>query len=155
MVACLWWISAWQGHDGGVFFFLQSPSSSQSSLFLVRGLHQSWVGFMVWFGHGGGLGLAWIGASMVGLMVDQCGSVDGGFDKGLNQSFDGSNSDFFKWIWPWVDVFFFFLFSFWCLTDYELLVAEVSSVCSAAVVDLYCKWRWLWDILFYRVEILF
>ena len=35
--------------------------------------------------------------------------------------------------------FFFFSFSFWCLTDYELLVVEVSSVCSAAVVDLYCK----------------
>ena len=37
VVACLWWILAWQGHGGGAFFFLQSPFSFQSSLFLVQG----------------------------------------------------------------------------------------------------------------------
>ena len=36
---------------------------------------------------------------MVGLMVDQCGPVDGGFDKGLNRSSDGSDNDFFfEWV---------------------------------------------------------
>ena len=32
----------------------------------------------------------------------------------------------------------FFSFFFLVLTDYELLVVEVSSLCSAAVVDLCC-----------------
>ena len=36
---------------------MQSPSFSHLTfLFLVQGLHRSWVGFVVWSGHGGGLG---------------------------------------------------------------------------------------------------
>ena len=140
VVACLWWC-----------FFLQSPSSSQSALFLVQGLHRSWVGSVVWFGHGGGLGLVDGGfgsARNRAPMVDQHGSVDGG-------------SAWIGWWWVWQRFelelrwwFFFsmgliagccvFFFFFWWCWWLERVVLMVWCFFFLSVDSRLWVARWWW-----------